>query len=233
MSENTPVWDLGEIGSSGETARPLAAPTVQRTAVRRPGASPTRVSGIDWAAGLSVVVPGTAGLLRGRTSEGLFFLTGLGFVASLGWACLNTLDRLADTLVWLGLPPASAVWCLGLLFFFGMVLHVLNVAASGPGGSSAPPAPISGLASALVPGWGQALNGDLGRAVVFLCATWTVGASWLLASPWVTALLADRNLVLPPMLEDFSSLPARAAMTAALWAVAVYDAAQRSASIRD
>jgi hypothetical protein len=153
-------------------------------------------------------------------------------VGALAWAVYATLDRLAATFSWLGIPEAAAVWALAALCGLGAVLHLLNVASSGPAAVRPPPPLASALASAAIPGWGQAWNGDLGRAVAFLTGTWVVVGSWVLTSPWVSDLLHARNLVLPAFLEAALAPAPWSAFAAALWSVAVYDAFARSAWIR-
>ena len=236
MEEPSTVWDLGEV-----TDRPAPRVAKQQGAPDRParsgsvhGRRPSRhANEIDWIAGFAMVAPGVPDLLRGRRTTGLFFLSMFGFVGALGWAVFATLDRLAPTLVLLGLPPESAVWALGGLFAIAVSLHLANVATSDPARLGAPPSPVAALSSALVPGWGQLLNGDVARAMVFAAGAWTVAGMWVLASPWLGDLLAARNLVLPPVLTALTSPPARWAATAVVSALAVYDAWERAARIRD
>lgn len=230
MSQDTQIWDLGEI-ETVERSRSKDRPRAASQPVRRTTA-PAPPAGSDWGPGLSVAIPGAAAFLRGAPTEGWFFLTGLGFLGALSWAVYATLDRVAATFLWLGIPEAAAVWVLGGLGALGAVLHLVNVASSGPAAVRPPPPLASALASAAVPGWGQAWNGDLGRAVVFLAGTWVVAGSWVLTSPWVSDLLTQRNLVLPGFLEAALAPAPWSAFAAALWSLAVYDAFSRATWIR-
>lgn len=235
MSEHGQVWDLGDLdGPTAARPTPVVA-AASSGAERRSGApraSRRSARGVDWVPALAFPLPGLPSILRGRLHEGLLIASGLGLMASLAWAVSASLDRLGNTLHWLGLPEAAAVWALGAFAALAVGLHVAAVAWSRPEGFGAPPPPVSAFASALVPGWGQILNGDAIRAALFLTAAWTVVALWVLASPGLGTLLEARNLILPAFLETAASAPVRFAATAAVWSVAVHDAGIRAAWIR-
>ena len=235
MNEPSTVWDLGEIAEQPVPRTARTQDLEDRPA--RPSATRLRRSvrpsnQIDWVSSLAIVAPGVPDLLRGQRTRGLFYLSMFGFVGALGWAVYATLDRLAPTLALLGLPPEAAVWSLGALFGFGVVLHLGHIATTTPARLGAPPPPVAAASSAIVPGWGQLMNGDVSRAFVLAAGAWTCAGLWLLASPWLTGLLTARNLILPPVLTAASGESARWAATAVVWALAVYDAWQRASEIR-
>jgi hypothetical protein len=178
---------------------------------------------------LSVLVPGAGQFALGDPTAGLFFLTSMAFLASLAWALIGTLERIAETLMVLGYPRQAGVWALGLLYIAGAVVHLGAVwqAASRdrvPGERPSPPPLLAGGASLLVPGWGQLLNGNRLRAVVFLGALWVIGAAWLVASAPVTTMLASVGLVPAHEMRIFGAPMVRWTLPAVVWAVAVYDA---------
>lgn len=181
--------------------------------------------------GAALFVPGAGHVLRGRFATGLFFLASVGFLGTLAWALLGTLDRLGPTLTLLGLPSAGGVWVLGIAFVLTAALHVASVVGAVQDGSS--PGPVAaGLASGLVPGWGQALSGRRWSAALFLTSCWVVVAAWVLVSPPVRTLLDSQGLALPGALALLSSPVARWSLPAVIWTLAVYDAAMRAARSR-
>ena len=145
------VFDLGEIDaeyqrSPRSAARPARSEPGRRS-IQRPGAD----AGWDGLAeagamGIALVLPGAGQLLRAQFARGLFFLAWIGFLATLGWALLDTLDRLGPTLDLLGLPAEGGVWALGALFLIAAVLHVTSAVGSVP--EVASPGPVTaGVAS--------------------------------------------------------------------------------------
>ena len=179
---------------------------------------------------LSLFVPGAGHLARGQFKVGLFFLASIGFLATLAWALFGTVDRLAETLVLLGQSRAFGIWALGGIYVVAAGLHVGSVLTLAGRGGFAPHAVVSGLASLLVPGWGQILNGDRKRAALFLGGLWLVGGAWLLFSPACRDMLAALRLHLPNGLLLLSSPPVRWTLPAVVLALAVYDAASSAAS---
>lgn len=244
MSNPTEVYDLGSVEVGTRAPRTVQGPP---TVIRRIKNAPTAANGatgfgagaaasaagaFDISGNLSLFLPGAGQLARGERANGLFFLSSLGLVAALGWATIETSERLPGTLEALGLPPETGVWFLGLLFVWAAILHVGNLAGRGVG--TEPPASpwIAGGLSLFVPGWGQLINGDRARAAVFVAGLWVVGAAWLLVAPPVTALFEAQGLHLPPPLETFASPLVRFTAPAVVWALAVYDAASRAAHRR-
>jgi hypothetical protein len=165
----------------------------------------------------------------------LAFLGATGFLTALAWAILSSLDRLGPTLGALGLPAESGIWALAAIFIAVAVVHMASAYSAAPtSGESAacgPPHPlVAGVASSVVPGWGQALGGRRISAVLFLGGCWLLGGAWLLVSPPVQALFDAQRVFLPRSLELLSSPLVLWTLPAVLWSLAVYDAAVRAAS---
>ncbi len=198
---------------------------------RRPRRIGWRLSG-----SLALVAPGSAHLLQGELAMGFFFVSALGLCATLAWATVETLWRLVPTLDLFGLPAASAFWALGWIYLAACLLYIGNVLSATThttrhAGRPASPV-LSGVASAVVPGWGQLLNGDRLRAVVFLTCTLALFAVWLSITPGTMALLDTFGLYLPywRLLELAPTL--RWTVPLLLWALAIYDAAQSATARR-
>jgi hypothetical protein len=227
MSGNTTVYDLGEVtlderSQAGPHSRPV------RSRSHFPASAASRKSGwlSNLIVSLSIFLPGAAQILRGRFAVGLFFLTGIGCLAASAWAVVTTMTRLTETLPLLGLPPEPAVWSLAILYGLAALLHVAGVLDAGPRSELGSPHPVlSGLASALVPGWGQVLNGHARRAALFLGGVWLIGAAWLIDSPPAGELLASLRFYLPPEVRLACAPAMRWSALALLWALSVYDAA--------
>jgi hypothetical protein len=239
MSEKAAVYDLGEVSADEKRPRPVPssdarrAPNRHRTAPERTAidAGRMRVQGA-WSVSFSVFIPGSGHILRGDLSLGMFYLASMGFLGALCWAILGTLDRLGATFTLLNLPSAIGPWALCAIFACFTAAYVANVCSAAPGRTEldrygAPPPFISGIASAIVPGWGQALAGHRLSAALFLSGCWLVGGAWLLVSPPVQAMLDSQGLYLPRALELLASPVVRWALPAILWILAVYGAVFR------
>lgn len=238
MSQDMTVYDLGEIGSESKTSRArssefadqVAAPHSRRPdfRVRDPRPQPPGPS-LAIPRTLAIFLPGSGQMLRGELSKGLFFVSSIGLLAALAWAIYHTLDRLGPTLGVLGFRPEGGVWALAALYGAAASLHLGSVFSAaqerGGQGVAAGLHPVAaGIASALIPGWGQLLKGHRLRAVGFLAGCWIVGAAWLLVTPPVQALLAEQNLFMPPALVWFCSPLVRWTAPAVIWTLAIYDA---------
>jgi hypothetical protein len=189
---------------------------------------------------LSLFFPGMGHILRGEAELGVFLLTAMLFLASVGWAILETLDRLAGTLSLLGYPVVTAFWTLGLLYATGALIHLACVLSSvrpvDPADEIDYHPVVPGVASAIVPGWGQLINGDRIRAGLFVASVWIAGAVWIAVSQPATDLL---NTYLPAVStwEQAARGPgllwaAQWTFPAVVWALAVYDSAATAASRR-
>ncbi len=214
----------------------LAHSRRQPRAAREPGPS-GGLSGVTET--LSLFLPGTGQLVLGRGTLGLFFLSMMGFCGTLCWAILTTLDRLGATLPLLGLRITAAFWFIGVVYVMAATVHLSSVLTAAPCPVSERrnfhPA-VSGVASLIVPGWGQVLNGDRVRAGLLLAGVWAVAAIWVVSSSTTLELL---NLHLPVVtaLEEALRRPhvrlmARWTAPIVLWCIAVYDAASSAHSRR-
>ena len=239
MTSDESIYDLGEV----ELDRPKAV--FGRTAEGPRPAQPRRQSrpaptgvGPALAGSLSIFVPGLGQMISGEIGWGLFYLSGMGFCAATLWAVLVTLDRLVPTLRLLNVPLEFLVLAVGTLAFLAMTLHlgaVLHAHSLAAGGEArAPSHPIvAGLASFLIPGWGQLLAGHRRRAVLFLGGVWILSLAWLLVTPAGMRVLARLGLALPAALRDGWGPIVMLSAPLVLWAIAVYDAAAGSAAERN
>ncbi len=247
MDGDTNIYDLGNVDNldlPGSIKPEVDSPPERR--VVKTAAPPRRIdfgdppkmhADPDWTAVPSLILPGASHLLRGEFAKALCLITLTGFTVSLGWAIHGTMDRLAPTLEILGIPAAAAVWTLGFLAIALCCLHVAGVyrgaqpAAREDGEVRIHPA-VAGVASGIIPGLGQLLNGDRVRAVILLSGIWLAAASWVLASPWITALLSTQKLVLPGWLAIAASPAFRWTVPAVLWTLGIYDAVTRAEKSR-
>ena len=95
---------------------------------------------------------------------------------------------------------------------------------------------VSGIASGLMPGWGQLLNGDRVRALFFVGSLWVVGCGWLLSSSLATDLLNFYAPIVSPFEQSARSpqliWAVKWATPLLIWAMAVYDAVTSAARQR-
>ena len=252
MREDQEVYDLGEVESAKPepifTGSPLVAEQFEeRRAASRPrpvrvvlenaGSAAATAVGPALAGSLSIFVPGLGQLLAGELAWGLFYLSGMGFCAAAFWAVVTSLDRLVPTLRLLDVPTAALTATVGSLALLTMTLHlaaVLHAHAIAYDEGRTPPHPlIAGIASLVIPGWGQLLAGHRRRAALFLGGVWILGTAWLVVTPQGTQVLARLGLSLPSALRDGWGPVAMLAAPLVLWAVAVYDAAAGAAAERN
>jgi hypothetical protein len=225
------IYDLGEV----HAVRP--APTPQPPSVKRSAPasrSPqmravsawTRSSPVLVPSSFALFVPGGGHLLQGRFRSGLALLGAAIFLGAAMAGIVAGLPRLWKAAGALELPPEASLWALGALAGLLVVLQVASVLSVRGYGSAARPLhpAISCVASGLVPGWGQVLNGDLVRGGFFLAAGWFTVAAWMLASAPFRQFLDAYRLHLPEFLSALSAEPTCWALAAALWPLAVYDA---------
>jgi hypothetical protein len=179
-------------------------------------------------------------LLRRETLLGIFYLSSIAFLGVLTWSILTTFDRLTGTLALLEVSLALPLWILVTAYGCAAGLHVAGVLNAATGRTAAarqtPPAFVPGLASALVPGWGQLLNGDRARAGVFLGSLWAVAAVWIVGSSaateffntYVTSVGSWEQTLRQPAV----AWTARWTLPVLLWGLAIYDAASSAANRR-
>jgi hypothetical protein len=235
--QDATVYDLGNIDHhtaprAVSAAGSSAASASGRYVARR---EPATVSG-RLLGTLSLFVPGSGQIVAGQTAVGGFLLTSIGFLAAVCWAVANTFERLASTLPWFGLPTQAPFWILPAAFLIAAALHVTAVLHAESLGEPADRTlrPLwAGLASLLIPGWGQLLNGARARAALFLSGVWLLGGATLLITPPVQRLLAAVGLALP--LDGLPAWvgPVAIAVPVVIWTLAVYDAAAWAAARDD
>ncbi len=237
MRQQTAVYDLGDVdGGVGQRQPAFASPDPNRASTAA-FVAPAPNPPLDWVGSLSLFVPGSAQILGGHFSVGLCLLCCMTFLGTLAWALLDGLERLIATLGVLGYPTEFALWGLGAVCLGACLFHVLGVLTR-PDDEDygrprvAPHPAIPAVASALVPGWGQVLNGDRKRAAVFVMGLWAVAAAWILASTPARELLDNHGFFLPRGLEVFGSPAVRWTLPPVVWALAVYDSATSAAARR-
>jgi len=229
-------YDLGTARAERVRLRSAATPKIVITK----DLDPTRRS-LEWlsdqiAVSAALAVPGAGQMIRGRRDHGLFFISWFALLATLGWALLNTAPRIGETLVVLDLPRGGGIWGLALVYSAAAALYVGNIALAVPATAARVRTPVhpalAGAASAVLPGWGQLLNGDFRRAAVLAAGLWLSAAAWILVMPATGALLLDLDLYLPARLAPFVSPTVRWTVPAVVWAIAIYDAVASSMNRR-
>ena len=236
MYKDIPVFDLGELDARPPDVTP-GSPTgraVRPTRLRSsnpfpavPAAADIAPRGQGFRTSLSIFLPGAGQVLLGEIATGLFFVTSIGFLATLGWEILASIDRLTRTLDLLGVPTPATPVTLLTIYVLMAILHLCAVLHA----HSLVPVPrrpghpiLVALASSLVPGWGQLRNGCYGKATVFLASLCLFAAAGILVSGALNAFVR-----IPPALNvTAQSLWFRVLLltvTSVVWALAVYDAA--------
>jgi TM2 domain-containing membrane protein YozV len=238
MTRDENVYDLGEV----EIDKPHAvfgriAELPRHAGSRRDPRPEAPGVGPALASSLSMFVPGLGQMISGEIGWGLFYLSGMGFCAATLWAVVATLDRIVPTLRLLNVAPEYLILAVGTLAVLAIALHlgaVLHAQLLAVGGEARPPHPIvAGLASLLIPGWGQLLAGHRRRAGLFLCGVWVLGVAWLLVTPPGMRVLSDLSLALPAAFRDGWGPIAMLSAPVVLWVIAVYDGAAGAASERN
>jgi TM2 domain-containing membrane protein YozV len=239
MSRDEAVYDLGDVEIDKPHPVFGATPVVPRpAAVRREIQPEAEGVGPALAGSLSMFVPGLGQIVTGEIAWGLFYLSGMGFCAASLWALLVTLDRLVPMLRLLEVPPELLVVAVTSLALLAMALHLAAVlhaqAQASSGGEPTAPHPIvAGLASLLLPGWGQLLSSHRRRAGLFLAGVWLLSVAWLMVTPAGTRVLSRLSLALPVVLRDRWGPVVMLSAPIVLWVIAVYDAAAGAAAKRN
>ena len=242
MTDHSKIYDLGVVdGDVGEGVIP--APTSFRQGPPNEDgqgkAVPARRArrwspGWDLTGSLSLFVPGAGQIAQRDSRRGAFYLFTMAFLAVLAWAGINTVERLAGTMDLFGYPRSLIVYGLLSIYAVAAIVHLGSVLTAYEM-SAAPHAyhpVVTGLASAVVPGWGQILNNARLRCTIFLGILWFIGGAWLLISTASVDFLASLGLMLPRWAENDAVPMATWLALGVTWSVAVYDAASSAVSRR-
>jgi len=229
MSQDRTVYDLGAVGFDDD----LPYRAKERAAGPKRGGTVSDAGTAAGAAGvsgsLSLFLPGCGQIVAGEVAAGLFFLSSVGLCGALLWAISSSIERIVPTLSLLGIGRAPVAITAMVAFFAAAVLHVSAVlhadGLDGVAWSRRAPHPLTaGLASLLVPGWGQLLSGHRRRMALFLVALWTAAAGWAVVSPSASHVLSVLRIELPVWMRDGAGPAALIGLPALTWIVAIYDA---------
>lgn len=239
MSRDKTVYDLGVVHFDEEVvpSRPKPRAVGPRGTPREPTKT-TPDAGSAVSGSVSLFVPGCGQILAGEVASGLFFLSGVAFCAAFLWAVSSSIERIVPTLSLLGIGPTVVALTAMVTFFAGAMLHVAAILhadglddAAGP--RRAPHPVTAGMASLLVPGWGQLLNGHRRRTALFLLGLWAAAGSWVVVTPWASHVLSVLDIELPARLRDGIGPIVLVGVPVLIWIVAVYDAAAGAALERN
>jgi TM2 domain-containing membrane protein YozV len=217
------VYDLGGPDAAGRLRARVAGATVDRGPARRSASGPSWTAWLS--ASVALAIPGAGHVLLGRVRAGALWLGAVAVLGSVVVCTWSFLPRLWQAAAVLGLPSEASVWMLAGAAAGLALVHpasVLSARLLVPRGTPHPA--IATSASAVVPGWGQLLNGDIVRAGVFLLAAWLAAGAWALASDPIQEILVAYRLRLPGPIDFLGTAPARWALLAAIWPLAAYDA---------
>jgi hypothetical protein len=215
---------IGNTGIGGLEVDPIAE-ALPRTS----RSSPARV---PVAAMLSLVVCGAGQLFNGQRKLGaLLFLAEVLALAShwalfQAWASVVELGELfgiAEPQLFVTVAAADALMILVMLFSVGHAYHMAEKTAFLFDGIRIPA--VSAAASALVPGTGQILNGQPGKALFFFfCLLTGIYGSVLATAFPITRNLLDLSVGQILARADVLALLAGGFVAGLLWMTSIYDA---------
>ncbi len=164
---------LAKASKSAEKGRDAEETAFDRTPP--PAARGGRPRNPAAAGSLSLFVWGLGQLYNGDTKLAALFLLSEGLVVAfhylivMTWSQIRTFAHLFFVSEWeLMLYASSIDFCLIFFMLYNVAQAYRGAEARGGNFTGLHRPFVSGLASMLVPGWGQLLNGQLGKAVVFL-----------------------------------------------------------------
>jgi len=204
---------------------------------RRPSASVRSGPASDGsralkASTLSLFVWGAGQMLNGQGKLGLFMLLTQVFAVAAHWALTRVWTELLEFGALFGATPwqmtmgVATADCLLITFMLANVYQAYRHAEmetdqfEGLGNPA-----LSGLASLVVPGWGQLINGQVGKALIFLLCILSglYVAAALLFSPFLKILAAvdaGGDLTWKVNLATMTIV----GVAAGMWILSVYDA---------
>ena len=182
------------------------------------------------AASLSIFVSGAGHLLHRRWRSAALYLMGFGSMLALHYVLYAAWADVVATAARFERDEVDLLFGLLLLdlFFVSMSLTSVYTAfvvghARRGGGSAAAPNPVApALASLLVPGWGQVVNGQILKAMAFLFVSYSVVltlAAWVLLPGPIERLLDGLAVPLQPTV----AASALAIIGSVAWALSLYD----------
>lgn len=217
--------------------RAIAEDDNKRTKRRERRRTPPRAAAAHggWprlGASCSMFISGSGHLLYRRWETGAFYLLTVCGAAALHVMASATWTRLLSVAGRYGFGEVDLLF--GLLMVDVVVISVLLAGVhsayalgrvcSGDEASPAPHPLWAALASLLVPGWGQIINGQVAKALVFLFATYAgvlATVTWLLLPGPIGRLLTAIGESFQPAVVVSGLL----ALGLVVWAVSLHDAA--------
>jgi hypothetical protein len=194
--------------------------------------SPPTNKSAPLAASLSLFICGGGQIYNGQVKLGALFMLGELLAVVGHWSLFQLWGQVVELAAIFEITEAALVLSTLILDSFLLIFLVAGVSqaykqaeAWGRPFDGIGFAPLSGAASALVPGWGQLLNAQAGKATFFLSvlAIMAYAGGILAFSPMI------RELVMADLTRYLLLSPTSMAMAAAfgagtLWAINVYDA---------
>jgi TM2 domain-containing membrane protein YozV len=223
------------LAKGGRAERAAAAETVAEAPAPRRRPVVRGPAGPAAASTLSLFVWGLGQLYNGQTRVATLFILcellilSFHYLLYMTWEQIRTFAHLFFVSEWELMLYASSIDFCVILFLIYNVAHAYRSAEARTGRFEGLRRPVvAGLASALIPGWGQLLNGQLGKAAFFLFSF--LAQVYLLVlylhSPFMR-ILADLNLLDPgALLLNKARLAGMAILFggALLWSLSAYDA---------
>ena len=206
--------------------RPSQRPSASMRGARADGGSPLA------AASLSLFVCGAGQIYNRQGKLGTLLLLTQILAGTCNWAVVQLWPRLvglADLFgmtAWNLMLTVAAIDVAVIMMMLASVHQAYRFADEEAGGFDGNGNPVvSGLASLVLPGWGQLVNGQAGKAIFFLFAflsgVYVVVLTRL--TPFLPLLASvDRSGTLMPRLT--TAVMATIGVTCVLWILSVYDA---------
>ncbi len=226
-----------ELESRKQAARPSASRS--DAAAARDSRPPAAVrstaaggAGALIASSLSLVISGSGQLYNGQAQLGLALLLMETFAVAAHWALARIWSPVVELAGALGIAESQIVLAVVVADFVMIVLLLCGVHQAfrqaeidtGPFGGFNHPL-LSGIASTVLPGWGQLVNAQIGKALAFLFVPMTAAYTFVL---WMSPPFVRALVVLDPqgVLHQRVSVAALSLIGAAgaMWMLSIYDA---------